>query len=63
MKEYHDSLLTVQNVLLAFKIVGDTKDENEKTKMVGQLLAYLVTRQALPLPGAAESPNKATQLP
>jgi hypothetical protein len=45
MKEYHDSLVAVQNVLLSFKIVGDTKDESEKAKMVGQMLSYLVRQQ------------------
>ena len=42
MKGYHDSLLQVQNVLLSFKIVGDTDDGAEKTKMVGDMLRYLV---------------------
>jgi hypothetical protein len=42
MKGYHDSLLVVQNILLSFKLVGDTKDEGEKTKMMGQMLGYLV---------------------
>src|SRR5258708_39851920 len=46
MKGYHDSLLVVQNILLSFKLVEDTKDENEKAKMVGQMLGYLVGRQA-----------------
>jgi hypothetical protein len=42
MKGYHDSLLAVQNVLLSFKLVGDTKDEQVKSKMMGQMLGYLV---------------------
>jgi hypothetical protein len=42
MKDYHDSLLVVQNVLLAFKIVGDIKDESDRVKMVSAMLAYLV---------------------
>jgi hypothetical protein len=46
MKEYHDSLLTVQNILLSFKIVGDTKDEAEKVKMVAAMLAFLVGQHA-----------------
>jgi hypothetical protein len=45
MKEYHDSLLAVQNILLSFKIVGDIKNEDEKAKMVSSMLAYLVNRQ------------------
>jgi len=44
MRGYFDSLLSVQNILLSFKLVGDTKDEGEKTKMVGQMLAYLIGR-------------------
>lgn len=47
MKGYHDSLITVQNILLSFKIVGDTKDENEKAKMVERMLAYLVGKQGI----------------
>jgi len=30
MKSYHDSLSASQNVLLSFKLVGDTKDDKEK---------------------------------
>ena len=48
MKEYHDSLLAVQNILLSFKLVGDTQDENEKAKMVNQMLTYLTNNQASP---------------
>ena len=44
MKDYHDSLLEVQNILLAFKIVGDTEQETEKAKMVSEMLKYLVGR-------------------
>jgi Cyanobacterial TRADD-N associated 2-Transmembrane domain len=42
MKGYHDSLLTVQNVLLSFKIIGDIQKEDDRIKMVGQMLTYLV---------------------
>jgi hypothetical protein len=42
LKEYHDSLLAVQNVLLAFRLVGDSTDRGEKSVMVGQMLAYLM---------------------
>jgi hypothetical protein len=45
MKGYHDSLLSVQNVLLSFKLVGDTKDDKEKVKMVAQMLGYLIGKQ------------------
>jgi len=42
MKEYHDSLLAVQNVLLSFKLVGDTTDPAQKAKMIEEMLRYLV---------------------
>jgi hypothetical protein len=42
MKEYHDSLLSVQNVLLALKLVGDTKQPSDRLKMIGQMLVYLL---------------------
>lgn len=47
LKEYHDSLLAVQDVLLSFKLVGDTPDPQEKAKMVGQMLTYLVGKRSL----------------
>ena len=45
LKDYHDSLLAVQNVLLSFKLVGDTQDSAEKARMIGQLLLYLVGKR------------------
>ena len=42
LKEYHDSLLAVQNILLSFKLVGDLQSSEEKTRMVSRMLAYLV---------------------
>ena len=47
MKGYHDSLLAVQNVLLSFKLVGDTRDEKEKVRMVSEMLGYLIGRKSL----------------
>lgn len=52
MKEYHDSLLSVQNILLSFKLVGDTTDPTEKSRMVEAMLQYLVGRQH-PVVGSA----------
>ena len=46
LKDYHDSLLAVQNILLSFKIVGDTKDETEKAKMVNQMILFLIGKQS-----------------
>jgi hypothetical protein len=45
MKGYHTSLLTVQNILLAFKLVGDTEG-TEKAKMMGQMMSYLTGNRA-----------------
>jgi len=47
MRDYFDSLLTVQNILLSLKLVNDTRDEKEKVKMVGMMLSYLVGRKTL----------------
>ncbi len=46
MKEYHDSLIAVQNVLLAFKLVDDTDAADEKAKLVAQVLALLLAGAA-----------------
>ena len=42
MRDYFESLLTVQNILLSLKLVNDTADAKEKVKMVATLLSYLV---------------------
>ena len=42
LKEYHDSLLAVQNILLSFKLVGDTENPEQKAAMVSQMVQYLV---------------------
>jgi len=42
MKEYHQSLLDVQNILLALKVVADTTEPDRKEKMLESLLQYLV---------------------
>src|SRR5258708_7099381 len=47
IKGYYDSLLTVQNILLSFKFIENTQDENEKAKTVGQMLAYFMNKQSL----------------
>lgn len=46
LKGYHDSLLTVQNVLLSFKLIGDLKDETQKGQMIGNMLSFLIERKA-----------------
>ena len=45
LKEYHDSLLKVQNILLSFKIVGDIQSETDKVKMMVQMLDFLMGKQ------------------
>lgn len=61
MKEYHDSLLSVQNILLSFKIVGDTRDDSEKVKMISSMLTYLIGQRSdpdvMPKP-SAEAPKR-----
>jgi tetrahydromethanopterin S-methyltransferase subunit G len=56
MKEYHNSLLTVQNILLSFKLIEDTKDENEKAKIVGEMVAHLMNNQSSPIKITKQTP-------
>ncbi|HWZ18191.1 MAG TPA: hypothetical protein VNW73_05305 [Ktedonobacteraceae bacterium] len=45
MKGFYDSMLTEQNILLSFKLMEDSKDENEKAKIVSQMLTNLINKQ------------------
>lgn len=45
LKDYHDSLIDVQNVLLSFKIVGDLTDEKDKVKMATEMLKFLIGKE------------------
>jgi small-conductance mechanosensitive channel len=56
LKEYHDSLISVQNILLSFKIVEDTKDDTQKAHMVNQMLAYIIGKQSISA-GAEKPPE------
>lgn len=60
LKEYHDSLLMVQNVLLSFKLVGDTSDAAERAKMVSAMLAYLLARKEAAPPSPDDKPAPKT---
>lgn len=65
LKEYHDSLLTVQNVLLAFKIVSDTSDATERVRMTGRILEYLMVTKpdaskSSPLAEAVGQPGRSS---
>jgi hypothetical protein len=42
LKDYHDSLIDVQNILLSFKIVGDTKDLSKQASLMELMLKYLM---------------------
>jgi hypothetical protein len=44
LRGYHDSLLSVQNVLLSFKLVSDTRDPKEKAVMVSKMCSHLLAR-------------------
>lgn len=42
LKEYHDSLINVQNILLSFKLIESIKDEKSKTEMISKMITRLV---------------------
>jgi predicted transporter len=42
LKDYHDSLIAVQNILLSFKIVGDTKDQAKQASLMELMLKCLI---------------------
>jgi uncharacterized membrane protein len=42
LKDYHDSLINVQNILLSFKLIESTRDEKSKTEMIGKMINRLV---------------------
>jgi len=46
LKEYHDALLGVQSVLLAFKAVEDLKDEEQKVEMLAKVIDHLMVQRA-----------------
>jgi hypothetical protein len=41
MKEYHDSLLEVQNILMSFKIIGQMTNEDTKIEALGVMLSSI----------------------
>lgn len=45
LKEYHDSLLDVQNILLSFKLIENTKDDKEKSMMIQKMIEFLVGKK------------------
>ncbi|WP_439185874.1 TRADD-N-associated membrane domain-containing protein [Carboxylicivirga taeanensis] len=42
LKDYHDSLINVQNILLSFKLIESIKEEKSKTEMIGKMINRLV---------------------
>ncbi|WP_299126048.1 hypothetical protein [uncultured Tenacibaculum sp.] len=42
LKEYHDSLINVQNILLSFKLIESIQDEKSKSEMIGKMITRLV---------------------
>jgi hypothetical protein len=50
LRGYHDSLISVQNILLSFKLVSDTRDPKEKSAMVSQMCSFLLEGVAGNLP-------------
>jgi hypothetical protein len=57
LKDYHDSLLSGQNILLAFKIVGDTQNEQLKAEMMSHMLGYLIGKPAPSVKSATSTSN------
>ena len=55
LKEYHDSLLNVQNILLSFKLVEDIDEEKTRALMIGDMLKYLL-RQPTTTPSISNAP-------
>ena len=50
LKGYHDSLLAVQNILLALKLVADTDEPAAKREMVRQMCEALIVGIVKPIP-------------
>lgn len=48
LKEYHDGLLDVQNILLSFKLIDGAKDEATRAGMTSKMIEFLATRRAAP---------------
>lgn len=44
MKDYHDSLLYVQNILLSLKLVDGISDQGSKDAATSQIIDYLINR-------------------
>lgn len=45
LKDSHDSLINVQNVLLSFKVIEQITDEDKKSEVLKQMIDGLITRK------------------
>ncbi|OPA77843.1 hypothetical protein BVG16_13465 [Paenibacillus selenitireducens] len=45
LKDYHDSLLNVQNMLLSFKLFEDHKTDNDSSEILKQMIGYLLNKE------------------
>ncbi|OME10560.1 hypothetical protein BSK47_30555 [Paenibacillus odorifer] len=46
LKEYHDSLLSVQNMLLSFKLFEDHKESIDSTEIMKQMIEHLLVSKS-----------------
>lgn len=47
LKEYHSSLLDVQNILISFKLIKDIKNESIRTETIKEMLSLLTRREKM----------------
>ncbi|MEK3707041.1 hypothetical protein MKY87_23635 [Paenibacillus sp. FSL R7-0198] len=45
LKDYHDSLLEVQNILLSFKLIEETEQANERLPLITKMIEFLVSKR------------------
>jgi hypothetical protein len=54
LKDYHDSLLDVQNILLSFRIV-EQSEATERGNLLAQILRFLLAQKDMTTPADAGS--------
>ena len=45
LKDYHDSLLEVQNILLSFKLIEETEQASERLPLITKMIEFLVSKR------------------
>ncbi|WP_339183147.1 hypothetical protein MHB43_08035 [Paenibacillus sp. FSL H8-0317] len=45
LKDYHDSLLEVQNILLSFKLIEETGETSERLPLITKMIEFLVSQR------------------